>query len=267
MIRMEIILSKEALFNRFFDLSGKTALVTGGTKGLGKAMALILAEAGARVSICSRNGDEAQRVAAEIAQQTTSKTTGFAADVSQKQAMVGLIQNTEQALGKIDILVANAGMNIRKPTEDLTEEDWDAVIGVNLKGAFLPAQILLPQMCARGWGRIIFLASMLSFVSISGRSAYSASKSALLGLTRTMALEGAGHNVCVNAICPGPFKTPMNEILTSDPLKSAEFVQKIPIGRWGEPEELQALTLYLASPACSFMTGSSLIIDGGWTAQ
>ena len=163
--------------------------------------------------------------------------------------------------------MASAGVNIRKDIPDLTEDDWDTIQDINVKGAFLTGQAVLPGMRTRKWGRIVFMGSMLSFVSINGRAAYSSSKSALLGLTRTFALESAADGVCVNAICPGPFKTPMNIPVYDNPEKNSDFLGKLPIGRWGDPDELRGLLLYLTSNACSFMTGSSIVIDGGWTSQ
>lgn len=140
-------------------------------------------------------------------------------------------------------------------------------MNVNLRGAFLIARRMLPGMKQRRWGRIIFLGSMLSFVAIPGRAAYGASKTAVLALARTLALEAASFGVCVNALCPGPFTTPMNEVVTENMEARESFVRRIPLGRWGEPSDLQGLALYLASPSSSFMTGAAVVIDGGWTAQ
>jgi NAD(P)-dependent dehydrogenase (short-subunit alcohol dehydrogenase family) len=181
--------------------------------------------------------------------------------------VAGLVDAVAERLGPVDILILNAGVNVRKETPDLQEEDWDFVIDTNLKGAFLVAQQVLPGMRERAYGRVVLLGSILSFVSVAGRAAYSSSKAAVLGLTRTLALEGAKDDVCVNAICPGPFDTPMNVALTEDPKTRAEFAARIPVGRWGDPQDLRGLTLLLCSPACQFITGSSYLIDGGWTAQ
>lgn len=255
------------LFQQLFNLSGRVALVTGATRGLGRTTAQALAAAGATVGLCSRNHREARRAADEITAATGQPTLGMGADVSRKTDVLRLVRSVERKLGPIDILVANAGTNIRKPTSELTEQDWETVLNVNLKGAFLAAQAVLPGMRARQWGRIVFLGSMMGFVSLPGRAAYSASKAAILGLTRSLALEAAPDGVCVNAICPGPFRTPMNLPLLKNPAKFRAFLKAIPMGRWGEPDELRGLMLYLSSPACSYMTGSSVIIDGGWTAQ
>jgi NAD(P)-dependent dehydrogenase (short-subunit alcohol dehydrogenase family) len=256
-----------ALIEELFDLTGRVALVTGGTRGLGKTIALTLAAAGADVGLCGRRQDAAEAAAAEIGAATGRKTAGIGADVARKDEVDRLVARVRRDLGPVDVLVACAGINIRKDTATLTEADWDSVMDINVKGSFLVAQAVLPEMCRRKWGRIVLLGSMLSFVSIPGRAAYAASKTALLGLARTLALEGAPHGVCVNAVCPGPFRTEMNRALWADEDKSRAFIERLPVGRWAEPEELRGLVLYLCSPACSFMTGASLVIDGGWTAQ
>lgn len=250
-----------------FRLDGRAALVTGGSKGLGRSMALALAEAGADVAICSRNGFEATEAAAEIAQATGRKVIGVACDVTDPASVRRLTQECEEEFGKVDILLNNAGINVRKPTTELTEEDWDSVIDITVKGSFLCSQALLPGMIERKWGRIVMLGSIMSYVAIAGRSAYATAKAGVLGLTKALALEGAPHGVTVNCLCPGPFETPMNRVLMNDPVAYQSFLAKIPLGRWGQPEELGPAIVYLCSPASAFMTGTSLTIDGGWTAQ
>lgn len=250
-----------------FRLEGRVALVTGGSKGLGKAMALALAQAGADIAICSRHREEAEEAAIEIATTTGRKAAGFAADVIDPASVANLKESCEAAFGKVDILLNNAGINIRKPTPELTVDDWDAVVDISAKGSFLCSQAFLPGMIERQWGRIVMLGSIMSFVSIPGRAAYATAKSALLGLTHTLALEGAPHGVTVNCLCPGPFETPMNRILMNDPAAYQAFLAKIPLGRWGQPEELGGAIVFLCSPASAFMTGTTLTLDGGWTAQ
>ncbi len=178
-----------------------------------------------------------------------------------------LVAEVEQALGPIDILVNNAGINIRGAIEDLSEADWDAVIDINLKAPFLCARAVGAGMRARGWGRVINLGSILSVIAIPGRAPYASAKAGVVNLTRVLGLEWATSGVTVNAICPGPFATEMNRQLLNDPAKYKAFVEKIPMGRWGELHEITGAALFLASDASSFVTGSALFVDGGWTAQ
>lgn len=250
-----------------FKLEGRRALVTGGSKGLGKVIALALAQAGADVAIASRTLAECETAANEIHQQTGRKTHAIAADVSRSGEVAGLMAAAQGALGPLDILVNNAGINVRAPAHEMTERDWDAIVDINLKAPFLCAREVLPGMCQRGWGRILNLGSIMSIVSLPGRSPYAAAKAGVLGLTRTLALECAAKGVTVNAICPGPFATEMNKPLLSDPIKYNEFVSRIPMGRWGELHEVMGAALFLASDASSFVTGTALYVDGGWTAQ
>lgn len=249
-----------------FKLDGRSALVTGGSKGLGRSMALALAEAGADVAICSRNGSEAAATAAEIAGATGRKAVGFECDVTDPESVRRLASDCQAEFGKIDILLNNAGINIRKPTTELLAEDWDAVVDITVKGSFLCSQAFMPAMMDRKWGRIVMLGSIMSFIALPGRAPYATAKAGVLGLTRVLALEGAPHGVTVNCLCPGPFETPMNRVLMNDPVAYQAFLSKIPAGRWGQPEELGPAIVYLCSPASAFMTGTSFVIDGGWTA-
>lgn len=250
-----------------FRLDGRRALVTGGGKGLGKVIATALAQAGADVAIASRTLADCESAAAEIAKLTGRKTHAIAADVSRSAEVAGLIAAAQGALGPLDILVNNAGINVRAPAHEMTERDWDAIVDVNLKGAFLCAQELIPGMCQRGWGRIINLGSIMSSVALPHRAPYAAAKAGVMGLTRVLALECATKGVTVNALCPGPFATEMNRPLLDDPVKYNEFASRIPMGRWGELHEVAGAALFLASDASSFVTGTGLYIDGGWTAQ
>lgn len=250
-----------------FRLDGKVALVTGGARGLGKTMATALAEAGATIALAGRSKDACQEAATAIANATGRKALAFAADVTKIADVEQLANDVDRELGQIDILVNNAGINIRGPIQQLTEADWDAVVDTNLKGPFLCARTIGPRMVARGWGRVINLGSVLGVIALPGRAPYASSKAGIINLTRVLALEWAGTGVTANAICPGAFATEMNRSLLEDPVKYKEFVAQIPMGRWGELDELTGAVVYLASDASSYMTGTPLFIDGGWIAR
>jgi NAD(P)-dependent dehydrogenase (short-subunit alcohol dehydrogenase family) len=250
-----------------FRLDGRIALVTGAARGLGLTMARALAEAGADLAIAGRSRETGQAAADDIAGGTGRRARAFEADVTRLDDVRRLAAEVESALGPVDILVNNAGINIRGLVQDLTETDWDAVIDTNLKGPFLCAREFGPRMAARGWGRVITLGSILSVVALPGRAPYASSKAGVLNLTRVLALEWAGTGVTANAICPGPFGTEMNRSLLDDPVKYQAFVAQIPMGRWGELHEVAGAVVFLASDASSFVTGSALFVDGGWTAR
>lgn len=250
-----------------FRLDGRRALITGGSKGLGEVMARALAQAGAEVALVSRNLAECEATASRLASESESTIIALQADVTQSADVERMITEAEQRLGPIDILINNAGINVRGASQELAESDWDAVIAVNLKAPFLCSRLLGPKMAERGWGRIINLGSILSVIGLPGRAPYASAKAGLLNLTRVLALEWATQGVTVNTLCPGPFATEMNRELLNDPVRYQAFVSKIPMGRWGELHELMGAALFLASDASSFVTGSALFIDGGWTAQ
>jgi NAD(P)-dependent dehydrogenase (short-subunit alcohol dehydrogenase family) len=250
-----------------FRLDGRRALVTGGSKGLGLVMATALAQAGADVAICSRNLAEGKTAAESIAQSTGRKALAFQADVTRPAEVDRLVEQVTGSLGPVDILINNAGINVRGAAEELSEADWDAVVDVNLKAPFLVARKLGPDMCKRGWGRVVNMGSILSVIALPGRAPYASAKAGLLNLTKVLALEWAGNGVTVNAICPGPFATDMNKPLLNDPEKYKAFVAKIPMGRWGELHEIAGAVVFLASDAATYVTGSALFLDGGWTAQ
>jgi NAD(P)-dependent dehydrogenase (short-subunit alcohol dehydrogenase family) len=250
-----------------FKITGKVALVTGGTRGLGRTMATALAEAGADVAITGRTIAPCQQTASEIGAATGRRCRGYQADVTRAADVEELAAAVEADFGRIDILINNAGTNIRGPVQELTESDWDTVIDTNLKGPFLCARAVGPKMVQRGWGRVINLGSVLGVIALAGRAPYASSKAGIINLTRVLALEWAGTGVTANAICPGAFGTEMNRQLLDDPVKYQEFVKRIPMGRWGEPDELAGAVVFLASDASTYVTGSALFVDGGWTAR
>jgi NAD(P)-dependent dehydrogenase (short-subunit alcohol dehydrogenase family) len=250
-----------------FKLDGRVALITGGNRGLGFAMAQALAEAGASVVVTSRQEDRAIKSAATLAEITRQRTLGIAVDITDAQQIEAMIQSVVKEFGRIDILVNNAGINIRKPVEEFDEASWDLVQDTNLKAPFLCSQTAARYMKEQRYGRIINLSSMMGLVALPERSAYCSSKGGLIQLTRVMALEWAAHNITVNALCPGPIATEMNIPVMNNPETNKLFLDHIALGRWGQPAELGGAIVFLASDASSFMTGAALVIDGGWTAE
>ena len=247
-------------------LLGKTALITGASKGLGKAIALALAQAGARIALVSRDRTKLNDVAAEI-RASGGNASVFVADVTD-EAQVAQVRDAVAAQfgDTLHILINNAGINIRKPVTDFTLAEWNSVLTTNLTSVFLLCRAFVPMMKGRG-GRIINMTSMMSHISLPGRTAYSASKTALLGFNRALALELAAEKITVNGISPGVCDTEINTPLMQNPELRAQFLAKIPVGRFGEPSEIAKLALYLCSEDAGFITGTDVIIDGGWTAQ
>lgn len=250
-----------------FRVTGRRALVTGGSKGLGLAMARALALAGADVVISARHRHELDAALSTVLDGTTARGSALVADMADRSAVARLASEAEAVLGGIDILVNNAGTNLIAPIDRVADADWDHVIATNLTGPMALSRALCGAMKARGWGRIVHVSSVFGVVSRSERNAYSASKAGLLGLTRSMALDLAPFGVTVNALLPGPFETPLTAALHDDPMKRQWFTDRVPLGRWGRPEELTGPLLLLASEAGSYITGTELVVDGGWTAQ
>jgi NAD(P)-dependent dehydrogenase (short-subunit alcohol dehydrogenase family) len=249
-----------------FDLTGRTALVTGASSGLGWRFAEVLAEAGAKVAIAARRTDRLEALAEGITSRGGT-VLPIALDVTHPPGIKAVVAAVEAALGPLRILVNNSGVAPASAFLDHSEEDWDRTLDTNLKGAFLVAQEVARRMVANGQGgSIINTASMLGLVVAKGSAAYSASKAGVISLTKTMALELARHGIRVNAICPGYFETEMTESYLATPQGQAE-IKAIPMRRVGKAEELDGLLLLLASDASSFMTGSSVLVDGGEVLQ
>ena len=249
------------------NLTGKNALITGASKGLGKAMAIALADAGANLALVSRDGKKLHHTATEIFTRG-GKAEVFIADVSD-EAQVNRVRDefATKVGSKLHILINNAGINIRKNVTDFTLAEWSSVMNTNLTSAFLLCRAFVPSMKGQGYGRIINMTSIMSHISLPGRTAYSASKTGLLGFTRALALELAPEKITVNGISPGVFATEMNTPLTSNADLSAQFLAKVPLSRWGDPAEIGKLAVYLCSEDAAFITGTDIVIDGGWTTQ
>jgi len=241
-------------------------LITGASRGLGKAIALAMAKAGARLILVSRDVGMLNQTA-EAAIALGSEASVFQTDVTNEQQITDLHKIIQHDFGRVHILVNNAGMNIRKSITEFTIQEWRQVIDTNLISAFLMCHAFVPLMKAQGFGRIINLTSIMSHVALPGRTAYSASKAGLLGFTRALALELAPEKITVNGISPGPVATEMNIPLLQNPELNQQFISRIPIGRWGQVEEIGQLAVYLCSEEAGFITGTDLLIDGGWTAQ
>lgn len=250
-----------------FDLTGQAALVTGGSRGLGREMALALARQGADVALCSRNGAEAEGAAAGIAAETGRRVLGFQADVTERAEVDALVAAAVGSLGHLEILINNAGVGMRKPLLELEPEEWSRVLRVCLDGPFLVARAAVPYMVRARYGRVINISSSLGAIALPERGAYCSAKGGLLQLTKVMALEWAEHGITVNALCPGPFQTPYNLRLRENPALFESYLGLIPQHRWAEMHEIQAAAVYLASREASFVTGSALYVDGGWTAH
>ncbi len=248
------------------ELQGKVALVTGASKGLGKAMALALAKAGAKLALVSRDEKLLAETAAAIAA-LGAEAAVFPADVSEEAQVLALEKAVAERLGRVAILVNNAGINLRKAITEFTLEEWNRVQATNVTSVFLMCRAFVPHMQGRGYGRILNLTSIMSHVSLPGRTAYATSKTALLGFTKSLALELAPDAITVNGISPGPFATEMNKPLLESAELSQFFLSRIPLHRWGQPAEVAELAVFLCSEAAGFITGTDIVIDGGWTAQ
>ena len=249
-----------------FDLSGRVALVTGGNKGLGKAMARGFAEAGADVVIASRHEDELKTALDEILVGTGRRGAYCVTDVSVREDVKKLAHFALEKMGKVDILVNNAGMNAPQAIDAITDETWDRVLEVNLSSVMALTRELVPQMKQRHWGRVVQVSSVIGQVSKEKRNVYSATKAALIGMVRATALDLGPFNVTVNCIAPGPFLTDMPMSVLSEAEKQA-FADRTALGRWAQPGELVGPVLMLCSEAGSYVTGQTIFVDGGYLSR
>jgi NAD(P)-dependent dehydrogenase (short-subunit alcohol dehydrogenase family) len=250
-----------------FDLTGKAAIITGGSKGLGEAMAAGLSSAGADVLITSRHEDEAETAAKQIADDFGRKAIGIKADVTAPDEVDAMVNRAITEFGKIDILINNAGINIRGPIDELSYEEFQQVQQINVDGIWLGCRAVIPHMKQAKYGRIINMASTLGVVGLSNRTPYATSKGAVVQMTRALGLEMAPFGITVNAICPGPFLTPMNIPVAKDEQTKKFIVGAVALERWGELKEIQGAAIFLSSDASSYMIGSLVTVDGGWTAR
>jgi NAD(P)-dependent dehydrogenase (short-subunit alcohol dehydrogenase family) len=250
------------MLSKMFDLTGRVALVTGGSRGLGKAMARGLAEAGADIAISARKEDELTSAAAEIGAGLKSRVHWFRADLAQRDQTAALAKDVLAKMGRVDILINNAGHNKVAAIDEITDQEWDEIMQLNLTSCMALSRALAPQMKERRWGRIIHISSVMALVSKAGRNVYSTTKSGLIGLAMASALDLARHGITVNCLAPGPFLTDLpGNMLT--PEQKKVFADRTAIGRWAEPRELVGPALLLASDAGSYITGTVLVVDGG----
>jgi NAD(P)-dependent dehydrogenase (short-subunit alcohol dehydrogenase family) len=248
------------------NLKGRTAVITGGSRGLGEAMAKALSEAGANIALVARDSKRLAQVRDDLIAAGGTAAI-FTADVTQEEEVASVAEAVTERFGAPQILINNAGINIRKNLVDYSLDEFRVVLDTSLISTFLMSRAFVPGMKGSGYGRILNMTSIMSHVSLPGRTAYSSAKAALLGFTRALALELASDGITVNGISPGPIATDMNAAVMNNPEANAQFMANVPVGRWGKVEEIGALACYLCSDAAGFITGTDILIDGGWTAK
>jgi NAD(P)-dependent dehydrogenase (short-subunit alcohol dehydrogenase family) len=248
------------------DLTGRTAVITGASRGLGEQMAKALAAAGATIALVARDAEKLEGVRRAITD-NGGRAEVFLADVTKEDEVAKLPQAIGDRLGAPQILINNAGTNLRKNLPEFTLDEFRGVVDSSLITTFLMCRAFIPGMRGTGFGRILNMTSIMSHISLPGRAAYSAAKAGLLGLTKALALELAPEGITVNGISPGPIGIGLNVVLMNNPEANAQFLASLPVGRWGKPEEISALACYLCSEYTGFITGTDIVIDGGWMAK
>ncbi len=251
---------------KLFDLTGKVALITGGGRGLGRAMARGFAEAGAEVFICARTESELASAAKEIGEATGRRVAYATVDMEDRAAVKALAERALTEMGRVDVLINNAGINRPQPVDELVDEDWDTQLEVNLSSVMALTRAVVPQMKERQWGRVIHISSVLGVGSKEARNAYSATKAALIGFSKASALDLGSFGITVNCIAPGPFLTDLPMSILNDEQKQ-RFADVTAMGRWGDPKEIVGPALFLGSDAGSYVTGETLLVDGGAYAR
>jgi NAD(P)-dependent dehydrogenase (short-subunit alcohol dehydrogenase family) len=258
---------KERDIMNFFDFKDKTVLITGGASGLGFEMAKGFVESGAKVVIASRNEKKLKTACDKLSMLKNGEVSFVCFDISQEKSIVEMLETVSEKFdGKLNVVINSSGFNVRNNVEDVALEEWNAILGTNLTGAFLLSKHTLPLLKNADFGRLINVTSIFSTVTFPQRVSYSSSKGGMLLMSKTLALEWAEHGITVNSISPGPFLTEINKAVLDNPENYNKFCENIPLRRFGNPEEITSTALFLASEKSSYITGTDIKIDGGWTS-